>query len=208
MKSLKFLVPLVLVLSISIVLPCELQHGLGFSAGQISGIGFSYRQMRTSFGFQVTAGFISFKHDTEMSPGHTIPYDRDIWVPSEKIIEEQSIERETHGSAGVNLFLILHKTDKSKFYFLTGVSTFFTHERIKVHEYQYKLYDEAYSYEPTGKSYNESEYDQTLYGGIGLGLELKITENIRFAFEWPLSISDEGDVYMYIPQAGLHYFFK
>ncbi len=199
----------VLLLSASQVFPCELQHGLGFAAGQISGIGFSYRQMRESFGFQITAGFISYTNDTEMSPGYTRSYDRDVWIPPEIVMEERSIERETDGSAGLTLFKILHKSDRSRFYLLAGISSFFSHETYKVQEYQYKIKnEETYSYMPTGTSSKESEFDQTLFGGIGLGLELKITDNIRFAFEWPLSISNQGDVYMYIPQAGLHYFFK
>ncbi|MBC8312649.1 MAG: hypothetical protein H8E33_00190 [Candidatus Cloacimonetes bacterium] len=58
------------------------------------------------------------------------------------------------------------------------------------------------------------EFDYTINTGFGIGMEwqiLKNNENFILSFEWPLVFSfkkDDFSIMMYIPQAGIHYYFK
>ncbi len=184
-------------------------QGIGFAAGQLSGIGLSYRVMQEKYGLQITVGAISLKED---EPGYydsrPQPYPPDASYPIDESYLETYRVRETDANLGLLFMKTLHSSSRARLYALTGFCVFLQADTYEVQEYGLQhVDDEKYHYVPVGDRKKETEQSSTFYGGFGIGIEIKFTPNIRLALEWPLSFSSDGDFVMYIPQAGLHYFF-
>lgn len=187
----------------------ELVHGLGFAAGQLSGIGFSYRYLPKDYGFQVSFGVLSLKDNNEGPQEYTGTYSPGTWLPGTDQYPYSYQSRSIHANIGLMLIKVLHEAKRSRFYVMAGFSYFHRAEIYKETYYGYRLIDDTtFKYGPVGNERERTERENTSYGGIGIGMEFRITDNIRVALEWPLVYSNKGDLVMYIPQAGLHYFFK
>lgn len=211
MKKIMIIICLILTSSLAFSQNKTLKHGLGFSAGMISGTGFSYRQMGEKYGFQIAFGIISYNNDDyDFDFGYTASYNPDIWVPNtSRANTEIESGRETWANAGITFYKILHRAKKSSFYIFTGVGNYFSSEIEYRQDYKYIILSEnTYSYEKVGNEKKSTESDFKLYSGIGIGLDYNLTENIHISIAWPLTISNDGDIYMYIPQGGIHYYFK
>jgi hypothetical protein len=183
-------------------------RGLGFAAGQLSGLGLSYRTMGEKYGFQVTFGALSLKQGDERGDNYQGDFDPQYWQPSTIPFSQKDRVRETDANLGLLIFKVLHSAKWSTFYAFTGASIFYQHETFEEYEYQYRIYDnKSYIIDELSGPRNSSESTSTIYGGVGIGIEIKFTQNIRLGVEWPLTLSSEGDFIMYIPQTGLHYFF-
>ena len=208
----KILILSILLISFAFPQGTELSKGLGFAAGMPSGIGFSYRQMNEKNGFQITGGAIVTGYNNE--------YDFDVertetflneWKPNtNEINTERSWDnKNSWANIGFNYFKPLHRAERSQFYAFVGGSTYFNSEEYQERKYQWVLKsDSTYTYTQIGDAVDKRETELDIFVGIGLGLDYQITENIRLALELPLTISDEGHIWMIIPQGGIHYYFK
>ncbi|RPH99943.1 MAG: hypothetical protein EHM72_10610 [Calditrichaeota bacterium] len=184
----------------------ESHNGLGFAVGQLSGIGFSYRHLPKENGFQVSFGVLSLHREdgTDIYYEHN---DDDRGNQYAQSMFQSERGRESHANVGVLVFRVLHDAKRSRFYALAGVSFFYASTEYS--DQEYRMGEEGmYYYEPYGNPVKRVERENTLYGGLGIGIEVKFTTNIRAALEWPLTYSSKGDLVMYYPQVGLHYFFK
>lgn len=207
----KILLLLLLSSSITFSQSQELTQGLGFAGGMPSGSGFSYRQMHENYGFQVTFGIMVFQEDdfedyfNESYTGPYAPYD---WTQDTSRIFTDESYRDTRkwGNIGITYYRPLHRSNKSLFYGFIGGSTYYTSQTYQTREYKYSMSSD--SYDPINKAKEVRENDFTFFAGIGLGIEYRITDNIRIHIEMPITIVDNGNIFMYIPQAGIHYYFK
>lgn len=183
--------------------------GLGFAAGQPSGVGLSFRKLTDNYGLQVTIGALSQNQDNwEGYDSYQIEPDAAYWKPSTEPFTQKHYMRETNANLGILLFKVLHSAPRSRFYVFAGGSVFYNIDSFEEHTYEYQLQsNETFIMHEISSPKKTSEYTTTFYSGIGIGMELRITQNIRVAVEWPLTLSSHGDFVMYIPQAGLHYFF-
>jgi len=208
----KILLPLLLINSFAFSQYSDLTHGLGFAAGMPSGTGFSYRQMNENYGFQVTMGALAIGYDDE----YTLPEERiepfyDGWNPNTNEIYTESSWDNDHfwGNIGLTYFKPLHRAEKSLFYGFAGVSAYYTTEKYVERDYKYFYEtDSTYSYKPISDEKELRETDLDMFIGVGLGISYNITENIRFSLELPFTVSDQGHIWMIVPQGGLHYYFK
>ena len=183
-------------------------HGLGFAAGQPSGLGLSYRRMTDNFGFQATFGAVSINQDDWGNYYYPMEYDAEYGKPYFEPFTQKHYVRETDANLGILLFKVLHSAKKSRFYAFIGGSLFYNIDSFEESTYEYRLQtDNTYIMHEISGPKKSSESQSSIYGGFGIGIEFRITENIRVAVEWPLTVSSDGDFIMYIPQAGLHYFF-
>ncbi len=189
----------------------DLTQGLGFAAGMPSGTGFSYRQMCENHGFQITAGALAFNYNDEYdyyfdeSP-RPIPTD---YIPEMNYTQRSGGNDHFWGNIGLTYFKPLHRAEKSLFYGFVGASTYYTTEKYIERNYQYFLEtDSTYIYKPIGEEKDLRETDLDMFIGVGLGISYNITENIRFSLELPFTVSDQGHIWMIVPQGGLHYYFK
>ena len=194
----------------------ELSKGLGFSAGMISGTGFSYRQINEKHGFQITFGIMSFSDDEDIneyyfSDGYNSTYNPNYWTPDTSGIktEYEYGNAGNWGNLGFTYFMPLHRSTKSLFYMMTGISTYFSSDIKYSKDYRYIiLSDSTYSYEPITEIKKTDNFDYELFLGIGIGIEDKHTDNIRLSIDLPLTFSNKGKITMLIPQAGIYYYFK
>ncbi|MBT3168725.1 MAG: hypothetical protein HN952_00130 [Candidatus Cloacimonetes bacterium] len=104
------------------------------------------------------------------------------------------------GSVGFEYIKPLHTGNRTKFYVLTGVSSYFSY-----YEDDYYYYDDDVS--------KTQEFDVIFNTGLGIGIEWQIlpnNPNFKFSFDWPIVLSfdeDKFNIFMYIPQGGIHYYF-
>ncbi len=210
---------LIVLMSLSTILfsqDTKLTKGLGFAAGMISGSGFSYRQLDETRGFQITFGLMSFndgadEDETWFSEGYTRSYNPGGWTPdTSRIYTERDWGYDgSWGNVGFMYYLPLHRAKKSTFYGMTGVSTYFTTETEYSKDYKYSiLSDSTYSYGPVSDIKQTDKSTRDIFFGIGLGIEYEILENIRISVDLPMTFSRSGNITMFIPQAGVHYYFR
>jgi len=205
----KKIIILIALLTFALLLTAEenLRHGLGFTGGMISGSGFSYRQMNEIYGFQFAFGAITIGDNDDID--FEDEYDDYWWhdTGSNHIMEDEGIFY--HTNFGASYYKFLHKGKKSTFYFLVGAATYMNFGKVEEQVYQYNDDDEIW--EPLGEPTEENEVNIRANVGFGIGIDYKLTDNIHLNLDWPLvfSKSDENlDIIMYVPQAGIHYYFK
>lgn len=192
----------------------EFTQGLGFAGGMPSGSGFSYRQMNENYGFQVTFGIMVFQEDDfedYYTEGYKGSYALNDWTPDTNQIFTDESYRDTRkwGNIGITYYKPLHRSNKSLFYGFAGISTYYTSQTYQTRDYKYTLTsDSTFSYDPINDAKEVKDNKFTFFAGVGLGIEYSITDNIRIHLEMPITIVDNGNIFMYIPQGGIHYYFK
>lgn len=202
----KLLLPVFLISSFVFSQNSNLTQGLGFAAGMPSGTGFSYRYMGDDHGFQVTMGAIAydFNDDDEYIFSAELP---GYYYSKDDFYTERSYGNDRFwGNIGLTYYRPLHRAEKSLFYGFTGASMYYTSEKYIARTYKY--YQDVDMFKPHGSDKELRETELDMFFGIGLGLTYNITNNIRFSLELPFTVSDQGHIWMIVPQGGLHYFFK
>ena len=193
------------ILMISTMLMAETSRGLGLHFGTVSANGFSYRQFSGKHGFQVTIGAISLGNDDVYFYSPVYGNYNDA---SQITITEDG--HRANVNFGLNYLYALADNPSGRFYLLGGASYLLS--RIKQFEQDYSLqsnvgFDDYYTIlnnHPVRSKWNNKGY---YYVGAGLGFELNLGRNFRWAIEMPISYNQEGDIMMYIPQTGLYYYF-
>lgn len=205
---------LLLLLSNNYAQTTDFSKGIGLGAGMISGTGFSYRHLNDKNGFQITFGIMKFGEDEQyddlyFSEGYTSAYYS--WIPdtSGTHTEYEYGYGGSWGNVGLTYFKILNEGKRSKFYWFTGASMYYSSGSDYKREYKYTiLSDSTYSYAPVGDIEELYPADITYFIGAGIGLEYEVTQNIRLSAELPLSFSNRGMITMFIPQLAIHYFYR
>ena len=193
----------------------DLSSGLGFAGGLVSGSGFSYRHIGDKRGFQVTGGLVMFNVDNIDDDGY---FSEQLEFSTEKIAADPDFlenfnrgdgETRVWSNLGYTYYKPFHRASKSMFYGLVGASIYYSSQVfLKVDYTQISSTDSTVTFKKTGNSKQETEHQFDFFGGIGIGIEYKLTDNIRLHLEIPITIKDDGNIWMYIPQGGLHYYFK
>lgn len=200
----KLIVPLFLIISFAFSQYSDLTQGLGFAAGMPSGTGFSYRQMNENHGFQITAGGLAYSYDDE----DYLEEDSYYYEDDKNTMRTEGYNN-IWGNIGLTYYKPLHRAEKSLFYGFAGISVYYTSEEYMAQDYIYiQEIDSTFTRELIGSEKEVHETNLNEYIGVGLGLSYNITNNIRFSLELPLTVSNEGHIWMIVPQGGLHYFFK
>ncbi len=187
----------------------DLTQGLGFAAGMPSGTGFSYRQMNENHGFQITLGALAYGSDDEDYLEED-PYYYEMEQKSDEIYTRQTGESNNiWGNIGLTYYKPLHRAEKSLFYGFVGISVYYTSEEYMAQDYIYiQEIDSTFTRELVGSEKEVHETNLDMFIGIGVGLTYNITNNIRVSLELPFTVSDQGHIWMIVPQGGLHYYFK
>lgn len=152
----------------------EYTKGIGFTAGQLSGIGFNYRQYFDKNGMQFTFGFIS---TSDKKPRFTNFY------------TNTKTGWEINGWLAAMYLRTLRDSDNTKFYFFAGTSINIDRKDI-------------YTQYSNGSVDKITKNRDKVYFGPGLGIELKASKYFSLIFELPVSISDNKKIVTYIPQGG------
>ena len=180
----------------------DLTQGLGFAAGMPSGTGFSYRQMNENHGFQITLGALAYGSDDE-------DYLEEDQYYYEIYTSQTGVSNNIWGNIGLTYYKPLHRAEKSLFYGFAGISVYYTSEEYMAQDYIYiQEIDSTFTRELVGSEKEVHETNLNEFVGVGLGLSYNITKNIRLSLELPFTVSNDGDIWMIVPQGGLHYYFK
>jgi hypothetical protein len=195
----------VLILLISFmaqVIVAKPTRGLGLHFGTVSANGFSYRQFYADKGFQVTAGAISLDDDEVFF--FTPSAEEYNNAPRVTLSEDG---RRVNTNLGLNYLFSLASNPTGRFYVFGGASTIIS--RVKRISQEFYLNNANYYMVDLSKPRTTSwENRYSYYVGMGLGFELNLGRNFVWAIEMPITLNDDGDVMMYIPQSGLYYYFK
>ena len=197
----------IVILTFAFILSAEenLRHGLGFTGGMISGSGFSYRQMNENYGFQFALGAITLGDNDEPDFAENGFWGEDTL--GTYTMEDDGIFYYTN--FGASYYKFLHKGEKSLFYFLVGTAAYINFGSVEEQVYGYN--QDTQLWETLGEPTEEKEVTTRINFGIGIGIDYKLTDNIHINLDWPFVYSrgeDDFDLIMYIPQAGIHYYFK
>ena len=183
----KLILILMIIITASILSAEELTHSLGMSAGYISGSGISYRQMNEKTGFQIAGGaYYHYEEDDE-----------------ESIYDSEYLGTNISGT----VYYILNNKQTSRFYLLSGITIFSVYEKgaDDADDCEWWVNPETGLWE----IYECPSTDEIYINiGIGIGLEFPLTRHLHMSVEWPCYYDDKIEFVKFIPQAGVHYYFK
>lgn len=185
------------------------QYGVGFGGGMISGSGFSFRRLNENGGYQINFGILKRSYnddDWEFGESHESQY---YEGDNGTTYTDYYLDENLNLNIGVNGYRTLHKGQKTKLYFLGGGAIYVDKETR--HEQDFLLNEVDDIWETNGDEREKIVTENSFNVGVGIGFDYHITKSISLAIEWPLVVSftdDATNIYMYIPQGGIHYYFR
>ena len=178
--------------------------GLGVHFGTLSANGFSYRHFAKNHGYQLTIGGITLG-DREEEYYHYGDYNN----ANQIVVTEDG--RRTNLNVGLNYLQTLANNRTGRFYVFAGAS--YLYSRVKQFEVDFSLvqdnpgWDDEYRRMDTKDRVKWDNRDFYYVGG-GLGFDFNLGQNFHWAVELPLTMNQDTEFMMYIPQTGLYYYFK
>ena len=194
---------LLLLLSSSGVLLAKTKRGLGVHFGTVSANGFSFRHYTGKHGFQATLGAITLDQGQPFLESDYYA----VYANNPASISRFQEERKTNLNVGVNYLYSLADNPTGRFYVFGGGAYLLS--ALKGNQGVYNLVDAYpghYVLDP-GSVVEHKEYRHSYYLGGGMGFELNLGRGFRWAVELPLTVNEDTEFTMYIPQTGLYYFF-
>jgi hypothetical protein len=176
-------------------------HALGVHFGNVSGNGYAYRYMAKNIGFQFVAGGYTSGTNHYNLPDQVSDYEGIGDVP--RVFSDNG--RKYSVNLGGNVILPLKRTENTLFYIHSGVCWFYSDTKRFNREYQYYNSGLYSSDTDVFTSYKIRSYVNV---GIGPGAEFLIGKYFKFVLELPITYTGNNELIMYIPQAGLYYYFK
>jgi len=177
--------------------------GLGLHFGQLSGNGFSYRVFSKNHGLQYTLGGITLGSNSRY-------FDNSFYAegPGPSVITIKDDGRRTNINFGINYLETLANNQTGRFYVFGGASVLFS--RVKQFERDYQLSGSSGTYYNLMNTPERVSWDNRRYYhvGAGLGFDFKLGQNFHWVLELPLTMNQDQEFMMYIPQVGLYYYFN
>lgn len=195
---------LLLLLGLSLALSAQeakSRTALGLHFGTSSGNGYSMRWMGEKHGLQATLGAYTAGSNNVSLDDYYYNYDSS----SNPITVEEPGKR---GAVimGLNYLYMLDHFRSGRLYIFSGGSYQYFQERVHMADYTYSGSSNYVIDESSRRSELHRENRWTV--GVGPGFELELGSQFRFSFELPITFNWKDDIVMYIPQAGLYYYFK
>jgi hypothetical protein len=218
MKRTIFTIAIILLLSmtLSVYAQSKNQHNsdndaetqaFGVHFGNVSGNGYAYRYLGQQLGIQLVGGGFTTGNNNASLPNRVI--DNDNYTNPPSLITRTDDGRKYSFNLGGNLIFPLKRTGSALFYLHTGVC--WKYSDLKIYKQNYSLdYISNYTsyYEPSGGVYSSHKVKSYVNYGIGPGVELLAGKYFKLSLELPITYTGNDELIMYIPQAGLYYYFK
>jgi len=187
----KLIVNLLIVFFVSSLFAVDVSspNNLGFSAGELSRNGISFRHWNSDWGYQLTGMILSSKDD--------IPERYDYREGPSSNYDYFAYGREFKTNFGFSIMKTLQSVNYRRFYLLAGYGLY--HKEQKRWQSDEADMDDAW--EDGYKVIN------THFWGIGVGFDLEIYDFTRVYIEIPLTFKSNNEINMYIPQIGIFYRF-
>jgi hypothetical protein len=170
--------------------------------GVHSGNGYAWRYMTDKHGFQIVlGGYTSGNNNNHFS--NTLPAYN--YNPPSPVTDTHN-GRKYYVNIGANYIKPLKRTQFTLFYLHAGANWNYSDQRKYTQHYTYNSsFDNYYKVGNPTVSHNISSYVNI---GAGPGFELTLGKYVKFAVELPVTYTGKDEFLMYIPQAGLYYYFK
>ncbi|HQH50521.1 MAG TPA: hypothetical protein PLA08_03860 [Candidatus Cloacimonadota bacterium] len=191
-RYLLIMVSLLVISTLAFAYDVDSRTALGLHFGTSSGNGYSMRWMKGDRGLQCTFGAY-----TAGSNDNVDYYDDDSYLVSIRTAEG----RRTSLELAANYLHTLDEFPNGLLYIMAGGSFKYFQKRmfeVDVNNHQIDWDSE--------RSYLKRQLRWTI--GAGPGFEIGYGSNFRFALEVPLTYNWKDEIVMYIPQAGIYYYFR
>ncbi|HOZ00368.1 MAG TPA: hypothetical protein PLG20_01030 [Candidatus Syntrophosphaera sp.] len=205
----KFLLVLVALLVACAALSAEVQNSLsaiGLHFGTSTGSGYAMRWIGEKHGIQGTFGAYTLgKSQVEFTAFEDWDYEY-----GDSLITIDKGGRQTAANIGANYIYVLDKFKNGRVYIMGGGSYKYYQQKRFTSDYQLVNDGQYYNhYEPvpdTEAIHTKIEHRWTI--GAGPGFEWAFSKQFRVAVEVPITFNWKHDIVMWIPQAGIYYYFK
>lgn len=179
---------------------------IGFHMGTTTSIGYAMRWMDQKSGYQITFGGYTFGNNNVHFADEHYDWNEEFGGDNQITLEQEG--RESAVNFGLNYLYMLDHFENGRLYVMAGGSYKYYQQKFFTMDYAQSGSNSAF-YEIVEDSEHERyrvEHRWTFGGGPGL--ELELGNNFRFAAELPITYNWENDIVMWIPQAGIYYYFK
>lgn len=203
----RYLLPLLLLIaSGSLFAQYRGSRSLGIQFGTSSGSGYAMRWIGEHHGLQATLG-------ASTTGSNDVKFAENLWEEdvesSAATIDYTRKGRRTSLVAGLNYIYILDESSKSRFFVALGGSYKIGRENVYTRRYNRidnSYYEYALDYSVPMKE--ELRKTDLWTVGAGPGFEFVLDRHFRFTIDLPITYNSDEDIVMYIPQVGLHYYFR
>jgi len=177
-------------------------QAFGVHFGYVSGNGYAYRYMTDKWGLQLVGGGYSLGSNSHDFSDRV--YNEDGTLAS--LIRTDKGRKYSFDMAA-NVILPLQRTNNTLFYVHGGFCWQYSVQ--KVYEQSYiQSDDNIHYYDATGPTRSTNKIRSYTNVGAGPGAEFLIGKSFKLVLELPITYTGNDEFIMYIPQAGLYYYFK
>jgi hypothetical protein len=180
-------------------------QGFGIHFGNVSGNGYAYRYIGRDLGIQLVVGGL-----TDGNNHHSFAEEISEYGDSSPLTLMRTQKgRRYNFNIGGNFILPLRRTTGSMFYLHAGANWKYSDQKIfsQYYDYDHSEYG-TNTYYPTDQIYTTHKVKSYFNVGAGPGVELMAGKYFKLSLELPVTYTGDDEFIMYIPQAGLYYYFK
>lgn len=206
MKSRYLLILIMALLCTGLLAQYRGSRSLGIQFGTSSGSGYVMRWIGETHGLQATLG-ASTSGDNDVKFPENL-WEEDVETAAQSVNYERK-GRKTSLTAGLNYIYILDESAKTRFFIALGGSYKIAREKIFARRYN-RITSTYYEYELdyTVPMSEEIHKKDVWTVGAGPGFEFVLDRHFRFTIDLPITYNSDEEIVMYIPQVGLHYYFR
>ena len=193
-RYLLIVVSLLLISTLAFADDTDRHTALGLHFGTSAGNGYSMRWINGDQGLQCTFGAIT------TGSNKNVDYEDDYYWGSGSYTTTAE-GRRTALEFATNYLHTLDEYHNGKLYIMAGGSLKYVQKRM----FKVDVINNQTDWS-TERSYLKQELRWTI--GAGPGFEIGYNSKFRFALEVPLTYNWKDEIVMYIPQAGIYYYFR
>jgi len=179
------------------------RQGFGVHFGNVSGNGYAWRYIGAPLGIQIVVGGLTAGDNHYNYPDFFNDYDSN----SEATIVRTDNARKYNFNVGANLILPLKQANGTMFYLHGGVNWKYADQKkyYRTYHLEGESYYHTYASDPVTSKHFIKSYCNI---GAGPGVEIQAGKYFKLVLELPITYTGDEEFIMYIPQAGLYYYFK
>lgn len=181
-------------------------QAFGMHFGNISGNGYAYRIFLDNLGFQFVVGGFTAGSNNYSFPPRIIRYDE---TNPPLTLTDTDNGRRYNFNIGANAIFPLKRTENFLFYAHTGLCWLYSDQKKYSQLYSHDSTSTWYSYySPVGAVNTSNKIKSYVNIGVGPGVEMQLGKYFKIALELPITYTGQRELIMYIPQAGIYYYFR
>lgn len=177
-------------------------QAFGIHFGYVSGNGYAYRYMTDKWGLQLVGGGYSLGSNSHDFSDQVYSDDNTL---SSLIRTDKG--RKYSFDLAANVIIPLQRTSNTLFYVHGGFCWKYSVQKVYEQSYIQSAAN-SHTYNETGPTSSTSKIRSYTNLGAGPGAEFQLGKFFKLVLELPITYTGNDEFIMYIPQAGLYYYFK